>query len=278
MVLSTQQSDDGRSHVLLGKLDNARTMANILKAIHFKESASVYASENGLKFTVEDAKCVQANAFLQGSLFSEFKMLEETSSFKVNLTVLIDCLTIFGTSATPGVMTTLKLSYDGYGSPLRLMLEEMGVTTDCSIKTQDADESLDFDFCSENVVNKIIMKSECLKEAFAELDMSSDVLEILMSPDKPYFRLSTFGNAGSTHADYSKESDMVEAFECKRTTSNRYKIALLKPSVRALAQSSKVSVRTDDRGFLSLQYLIQVDDGQVCFVEYYCSPDEECDN
>lgn len=77
-------------------------------------------------------------------------------------------------------------------------LEEAGVLTDCSIQTLEADETLDFDFTSANVVNKLIMQSECLKEAFAELDMSSDVLEIQLSPQPPYFRLSTFGDAGTT--------------------------------------------------------------------------------
>lgn len=43
------------------------------------------------------------------------------------------------------------------------------------------------------------IKSSWLKEAFHELDMTSEVLEILMSPDSPYFRLSTFGHAGSAH-------------------------------------------------------------------------------
>lgn len=31
----------------------------------------------------------------------------------------------------------------------------------------------------------------------------------------------------------------------------------------------------DSRGFLSLQYLVRNDDGQICFVEYYCCPDAE---
>lgn len=57
--------------------------------------------------------------------------------------------------------------------------------------------------------------------------------------------------------------------------SQRYKMSLLKPSTKALALSCKVSVRTDSRGFLSLQYLVRNDDGQICFVEYYCCPDEE---
>ena len=37
-------------------------------------------------------------------------------------------------------------------------LEENGVLTDCSIKTQEPDETLDFNFSNTNVVNKIIMK------------------------------------------------------------------------------------------------------------------------
>ena len=83
-------------------------------------------------------------------------------------------------------------------SCLAYRLEEAGVLTDCSIQTQEADETLDFDFCSANVVNKIIMSAEGLREAFAELDMTSDSLEILLSPSSPFFRLSTSGFAGTT--------------------------------------------------------------------------------
>lgn len=37
-------------------------------------------------------------------------------------------------------------------------LEEAGVLTDCSIRTLEAEETLDFDFCTANVLNKVIMK------------------------------------------------------------------------------------------------------------------------
>lgn len=79
-------------------------------------------------------------------------------------------------------------------------LEESGVLTDCKIQTQDAEETLDFDFTSANVLNKIIMNAVCLSEAFAELDTSSDILEIHTSPAPPFFRMSTFGYAGTTQA------------------------------------------------------------------------------
>ncbi len=56
--------------------------------------------------------------------------------------------------------------------------------------------------------------------------------------------------------------------DCHVTT--RYSLALLKPSIRGLGHSNKVSVRMDGRGFVSLQYMIPTDD-LVCFVEYLVS-------
>jgi len=37
-------------------------------------------------------------------------------------------------------------------------LEDSGVVTDCSIKTMEPDDTLDFNFSSTNVVNKVIIK------------------------------------------------------------------------------------------------------------------------
>lgn len=48
-------------------------------------------------------------------------------------------------------------------------------------------------------------------------------------------------------------------------------MSLLKPSTKALTQSSKVAVRVDKRGFLSLQYMIVTEERHVCFVEYLVS-------
>ncbi|XP_049593644.1 cell cycle checkpoint protein RAD1 [Syngnathus scovelli] len=275
----TQPQGYDEQYVLVASLDNARNLSNIVKAIAFKDYALFTATRNGLKVTVEDSKCLQANAFIQAEIFQEFTIKEDVVGLQINLTVLLDCLSIFGGSTVPGGVTTaLRLCYRGYGYPLTLFLEEGGVVTVCKINTQEPEEPLDFEFCSSNVTNKVILLSESLKEAFSELDMTSEVLQITMSPSQPYFRLSTFGNSGSAHYDYPKDSDMMELFNCTSTQTNRYKMSLLKPSTKALALSSKVSVRTDSRGVLSLQYLVRNDDGQICFVDYYCCPDEEVDD
>lgn len=50
-----------------------------------------------------------------------------------------------------------------------------------------------------------------------------------------------------------------------------YKLALLKPCNKALNSSSKVSLRVDQRGFLSIQCMILTEDRQPCFVEFLVS-------
>lgn len=42
MSLSTQQADNDEGYVLLAKIDNARHVSNILKAVHFKEVINEY--------------------------------------------------------------------------------------------------------------------------------------------------------------------------------------------------------------------------------------------
>lgn len=65
MPLSTQSQDEAAQYVLVASLDNARNISNILKAITFRDHAIFSATPNGLKVTVEDSKCLQANAFIQ---------------------------------------------------------------------------------------------------------------------------------------------------------------------------------------------------------------------
>lgn len=53
------------------------------------QTATCFVSCNGLKFTVEDAKCVQGNAFIQAAIFQEYTFKEESATFRINLNVLM---------------------------------------------------------------------------------------------------------------------------------------------------------------------------------------------
>lgn len=82
------------------------------------------ALETGLKISCEDAKCTQGVAFIHSDLFQEYSIKEDCVLLKINLTILIECLNIFGSSGTAGFPTALKICYEGYGYPLMLLYEE----------------------------------------------------------------------------------------------------------------------------------------------------------
>jgi hypothetical protein len=108
------------------------------------KTAIFCALENGFKISCEDAKCTQGIAFVHTDLFQEYSIKEECIFIKINLSILIECLNIFG-SATAGMPTALKICYKGYGHPLSLLLVNFSyilvfkfvIRTETFLKCQD---------------------------------------------------------------------------------------------------------------------------------------------
>jgi len=257
------------------KADNAKLISSILDTINFGKNpiATVSLHKKGMKFTVEKERSLQANVFLGEELFQEFTVKDEPVTFRVHLKLLVECLNIFGSS--PNSFASLQMMYSGYGEPLFLMLTENDVITDVGLKTIPSEELLNFNFRSSPVLNKVIVQSAQLKEAFNELDWSSQYVTILLSPDPPHFRLSTQGTAGSCQVDYPKDSEVFEAFECQETHINNYKLKTLQPSIKALNQATKTQLRVNQRGLLSLQHMIKCEDNHTCFVDFFVVPTDE---
>ncbi|VDM27617.1 unnamed protein product, partial [Hydatigera taeniaeformis] len=130
-----------------------------------------------------------------------------------------DCLSVFGVNNSSS-LTSVILCYKDHGSTLDLLLEDSGVIVECNVKTMDALEVLDFNFAGSRLASKVIIRSECMREIFSELDVTSDVLEISIVPPTmphPRLRLTTYGFEGTTHYDFPRDSDLVEVFECSNT-------------------------------------------------------------
>lgn len=197
--------------------------------------------------TVEDAKCVQANAFVKTEIFEEFFLKpsaevedEEGSgdlSFAVNLSVVLECLQMLSGDQPSH---TVKLCYLGFGHSLEILMEEDGVISDSQIKTSEADENLDFNFANAKIVSKIIMHSSYLKEVFSELDNSSDHIEFIINPSDETFRVRTIGPAGECEISVPSSSDMVEHFNCTNVSKARFNLSLLRNGLKPLAFSDKV--------------------------------------
>ncbi|CEQ40850.1 SPOSA6832_02507 [Sporobolomyces salmonicolor] len=194
--------------------------------------------------------------------------------------------------ADEGKQTSLRLSYAGIGEPLVMLLEESGTVTRCELTTYEPDGLLDLAFEDADRVQRLIMKSEWLRDALLELPPSSEKLTISFSPvghrratpsnryrsrsrregmgqhdegggeadedEVPLFRLESVGTLGSTEMDYSDDRDILEVFECEFPIRNT----------------------TDEYGLVSFQFMIPLSgkggakasmaDGRVAFVEFLC--------
>ncbi|GAA5920386.1 hypothetical protein JCM1841_003367 [Sporobolomyces salmonicolor] len=216
--------------------------------------------------------------------------------------------------ADEGKQTSLRLSYAGIGEPLVMLLEESGTVTRCELTTYEPEGLLDLAFEDADRVQRLIMKSEWLRDALLELPPSSEKLTISFSPvghrratpsnryrsrprregmgqhdegggeadedEVPLFRLESVGTLGSTEMDYSDDRDILEVFECEFPIRNTYKFSHIQLTKQALAASMKTSIRTDEYGLVSFQFMIPLSgkggakasmaDGRVAFVEFLC--------
>lgn len=53
MALSTQESDEDKHFIFVAKMDNARNMITILKAVHFKDVSILYGFQISLSNIVD---------------------------------------------------------------------------------------------------------------------------------------------------------------------------------------------------------------------------------
>ena len=172
-----------------------------------------------------------------------------------------------------GMNGICRLSYSALGEPLRIILEETGVTTTCELVTYEPDFQEDIPLQKDAIAQKIIMRASWLHDAINELSSTSPTrLTMVSSPTAPYFTLSSSGPLGSATVEFSKDPQLLETFHVPRRTVNTYKYSLIKGASRAMAIAAKVSIRSDEQGVLSLQFMIDVDGGGVSFVDFRFVP------
>lgn len=184
-----------------------------------------------------------------------------------------------------GVSGVCHLKYGGPGDPFIIVLEGSGLTTTCELVTYEPDEHHEIPLQRDKLAQKIIMRASWLHDAISELASTNPSrLTITASPTTaPYLALSAAGALGSATVAFSKDPELLETFQVGRRTRNTYKFSLLSQAARAMRIASKVSIRADDPGVLSLQFMIELDDGAVVsFVDFrfvpYVSDDQDDDD
>lgn len=182
-----------------------------------------------------------------------------------------------------GVSGICTFSYDGEGSSLNVHMSEAGVTTTCELTTYEADTTEEIPFSRDSVALKTIMRSTYLLDAITELSSVNPTnLSFQASPNTSHgsnLSLSASGALGSATVDFTTNTDsdtpILETFHCAAKTNASFKFSLFKAAQRAMASASKVSLRLDEDGVLSMQYLIEISSGgndSVAFVDFRVVP------
>lgn len=230
--------------------------------------------------------------------------LDDTTVFQISLVALLETLQIFGFTENKdrsaardsgyggvtgslarggpgtafenrvlGMKSVCRLSYEAIGEPLCIVLEEAGVTTTCEMVTYEPEDQDEIPLQRDALALKIIMRSNWLFDAIKELASTSPSrLTIAASPSAPYLVLSSNGPLGSAAVEFSNDQQLLETFHVPKRTVNTYKYSLVKAASRAMEIASKVSIRGDEQGVLSLQFMIEVAEGRVSFIDFRFVP------
>lgn len=195
----------------------------------------------------------------------------------------------------PGKGTGMRMSYAGPGHPLTVLVAEEsgGPTATCEITTWEPEPRMEMHFDNDVAVLKIILKSSWLRDALSELDPSTKRLTIIGNPPPPAappnralrnapprLRLRAVGEFGTTEMDYPNDREVLETCECPAPVSFTYTYSYIARAVRALQSSLKTSMRIDNEGLLSMQFLMPGPrrpgrERSQAFIEFWCLPLEE---
>jgi len=184
---------------------------------------------------------------------------------------------------------TCRITYQEEGSPLAITIQEGSVTTTCEMNTYEVHGEYDDDggipLDRERLCLKAIMRSTWLHDAIIELSGTNPSALVLTASNQlaPYFALEGEGGPfGDSTVDFLPESKneptpsgirgrkqplVTENFSVAAPPSTRgrvrqrYKFEMIKRAGRAMALASKVSIRQDLQGVLSLQFMIDLGDG-----------------
>ena len=178
-----------------------------------------------------------------------------------------------------GTAGLCKLTYERPGAPLCIDLEESGITTTCELTTYEPDPVPDIPFDQQSLVQKIIMQASLLHDAVSELSATNpSKVTMIASKRGRYLALSSTGAHGSATVEFSTDPQLFETFDVSQRVVNTYKYSLMQNASRTMATASKVSVRVDQQGVLSLQFLIELDTGLKSFVDFIFVPFIEEEN
>jgi cell cycle checkpoint protein len=170
-----------------------------------------------------------------------------------------------------------RITYAKDGAPLSIILTEASIRTTCDLSTYEPEYTEEIPFDRRAVVLKTIMRGTWMYDALSELSSTApDKLTMYakMVKGKPFFAMSASGTLGSARVEFNNQpqpitddaldppANLLETFQLSDTSDvlrSTYKFDLIQKASRAMSVAKKVSIRMDEQGVLSLQFMVEVE-------------------
>jgi len=196
-----------------------------------------------------------------------------------------------GNNILGGMNNLCRISYDGPGAPLAVTLTEASIRTQCDLTTYEPEYADEIPFDRQALALKVIMRGSWLHDAVHELSSTSPEKLTMYAKTvrgKPFFALSSSGTLGSARVEFNNQpqpsvyrtpastnihttsdapeplTNLLETFQLSDPDTVlrcSYKFSLIQKAARAMSVATKVSIRADTQGVLSLQFMIDVESG-----------------
>ncbi|KAI5467546.1 DNA repair exonuclease rad1 [Mariannaea sp. PMI_226] len=289
---------------------STRPLYQLLRCISFAPRAHVQITEDGIRFASDHARVMQGVAFLDKALFSSYAVhlpnredeeSPELPNFQISLSSILEVLQIFGavdvatraqkadqdpyrsnlrnyrpdafSNQTLGISGTCTLLYGEEGDPFKITIEEAGVKTTAALTTYLPETPEDIPFDRNDLTFKIIMQARSLLDVLAEIAPTAPTkLMLTVTKNAPYLSVGALGGFGSSTIDFARGKDLLETFSIQERWSQCYKFDFVKSSTEAMRIASKVSLRGDGQGVLSLQFMVDVEGGKRSFLDFRFVP------
>ncbi|KAJ8105288.1 hypothetical protein OPT61_g10270 [Boeremia exigua] len=196
-----------------------------------------------------------------------------------------------------------RITYDAPGAPLSVILTEASIRTSCDLTTYEPEYTDEIPFDRQSLAFKTIMRGSWLYDAILELSSTAPeklTMYAKLIRGKPFFALSSTGTLGSARVEFNNQlpkssfrataasddataapANLLETFQLSDPDSilrQTYKYSLIQKAARAMSVATKVSVRVDTQGVLSMQFMIEVEAAagggvsKVSFVDFRFVP------
>ncbi|PNY23916.1 Uncharacterized protein TCAP_06143 [Tolypocladium capitatum] len=277
-----------------------RPLYQLLRCINFAPRVHVQITEEGIRFAADHARAL-FSAYTVNLTPSDDGEPAEPPNFQIPLASFLEVLQIFGavdiatraqkadqdpyrsnlrnyrpdafSNQALGISGTCTLLYAEEGDPFKVTIEESGVKTTAGLTTYLPEIPEDIPFDRNDVSFKIIMQSRTLLDSLAEISPTSpEKLTITAMKTSPYLSLAGTSALGSSGVDFARGRDLLETFTIADRWSQTYKFDFVKSSSEAMRIASKVSLRGDGQGVLSLQFMVDMEGGKRSFLDFRFVP------